>query len=226
MPGNPGLRERRPDAIAAVSKARDEQYLDELTASAKSWLPVVQELRPHHSWDNVVRVLARGGQDWTIERLRRASHRMVRAQLADPQIIARSPHRPPSDHLMQVVAAIAIAHPGLSLRAIAAELDLMGDALPEMVASGRRRPSAICSTRHFASASLRANAGTELTCHAGAAASQPEPRSHRAACRKAPVSGEGFRHQAEQVRLPRACRPWGRTELLSTLRPGRDGAWI
>ncbi len=72
-------------------------------------------------------VLNRRGQDWTVERLRRAAHRMVRAQRADPEIIARSPRRPPSDHLMKVVAAISIAHPGLSLRGIAAELEKMGE---------------------------------------------------------------------------------------------------
>jgi len=37
LPGNPGLRERRPEAIKAVSKARAKRYLDELIASAQTW---------------------------------------------------------------------------------------------------------------------------------------------------------------------------------------------
>ncbi|HEV7309979.1 recombinase family protein [Ensifer sp.] len=126
-PGNPGLRERRPEAIKAVSKARDKLYLDELMASAQKWLPMVRQLRPQHSWDNVVEVLNRRGQDWTVERIRRAVHRLVREKLADQDLLTRSPRRPPEDHLMKLVAAIAIADPGLSLRQIAAQLDQIGE---------------------------------------------------------------------------------------------------
>jgi DNA invertase Pin-like site-specific DNA recombinase len=39
LPGNPGLRERPPEAIKSVSKARAKRYLDELIASAQTWLP-------------------------------------------------------------------------------------------------------------------------------------------------------------------------------------------
>ncbi|MGM4915438.1 recombinase family protein [Rhizobium ruizarguesonis] len=127
LPGNPGLRERRPEAIKAVSKAREKLYLDELIASAQTWLPTVRQLRPQHSWDNVVRVLNRRGHDWTVERLRRAVHRMVREKLAEKELLTRSPRRAPEDHLMKLVAAIAIADPGLSLRDIAAQLDQMGE---------------------------------------------------------------------------------------------------
>jgi DNA invertase Pin-like site-specific DNA recombinase len=127
LPGNPGLRERRPEAIKAVSKARDKLYLDELISSVHTWLPMVRQLRPQHSWDNVVRVLNRRGNDWTAERLRRAVHRMVREKLADPELLARSPRRAPEDQLMKLVAAIAIADPGLSLRDIATELDRIGE---------------------------------------------------------------------------------------------------
>ncbi len=125
--GNPGLRERRPEAIRAAAAARNQTYLDELTMSAQTWLPTVEQLRPKHSWDNVVRVLNRKGQDWTVERLRRAVHRMVREKLADPALLARSPRRPPEDHCMKLVAAIAIADPTLSLRDIAGQLDQMGE---------------------------------------------------------------------------------------------------
>lgn len=127
MPGNPGLRERRPEAIKAVSTARRKLYLNELVSSAQTWLPTVRQLRPQHSWDNVVRVLNRRGQAWTVERLRRAVHRMVGEKLAEPGLLARSPRRAPEDHLMKLVAAIAIADPGLSLRDIAAQLDRMGE---------------------------------------------------------------------------------------------------
>ena len=127
LPGNPGLRERRPEAIKAVSKAREKLYLGDLIASAQTWLPTVRQLRPKHSWDNVARVLNRQGHDWTVERLRRAVHRMVREKLADPEILVRAPRRAPEDHLLKLVAAIAIADPRLSLRGIASQLDQMGE---------------------------------------------------------------------------------------------------
>ena len=144
LAGNPGLRDRRPDAIKALSRARDKIYLDELMTSAESWLPTVQQLRPDHSWDNIVRVLNRRGMDWTTERLRRAVHRLAREKLADPGLLVRSPRRGPQDRLMTLISAIALADPGLSLRGIAAQLDLLGE---KPIRGGRKwQPS---SVRHF-----------------------------------------------------------------------------
>jgi len=127
LPGNPGLRERRPDAIEAASKAREKVYIEGLNASLETWLPVVRQLRPKHSWDNVVDVLNRRGQEWTVERLRRAVHRLVRERLVEKELLERSPRRAPEDHLMKKVAAITIADPSLSLRDIASELEKMGE---------------------------------------------------------------------------------------------------
>jgi DNA invertase Pin-like site-specific DNA recombinase len=125
LAGNPGLRERRPEAVRAVSAARGRAYLDELIASAQTWLPTVRQLRPQHNWDDIVRILNRKGHDWTAERLRRAVQRMVREKLVESDLIKRSPRRRPEDHLMRLVAGIAIADPDLSLRDIAAQLDRM-----------------------------------------------------------------------------------------------------
>jgi len=125
LAGNPGLRERRPEAVRAVSAARGRAYLDELIASAQTWLPTVRQLRPQHNWDDIVRILNRKGHDWTAERLRRAVQRMVREKLVESDLIKRSPRRQPEDHLMRLVAEIAIADPDLSLRDIAAQLDRM-----------------------------------------------------------------------------------------------------
>jgi len=115
LAGNPGLRERRPDALRAISAARRRAYLDDLITSAQTWLPTVRRLRPQHSWDDVVRVLNRKGHDWTVERLRRAVHRLVRERMAEPALIKRAPRRPPEDRLMTLVAGIALADPDLTL---------------------------------------------------------------------------------------------------------------
>jgi DNA invertase Pin-like site-specific DNA recombinase len=130
LPGNPGLRERRPEAIRAVAAARGRVYLGDLIASAPTWLPTVQRMRPQHSWDDVVRVLNHRGQRWTIEKMRRAAHRLVRERMAEPHLIERSPRRPPEDRLMTLVAGIAIADPDRSLREIAAQLEQMRERTP------------------------------------------------------------------------------------------------
>ena len=141
LAGNPGLRERRPEAVRAVSAARGRAYLDELIVSAQTWLPTVRQLRPQHSWDDVVRILNRKGHDWTVERLRRAVQRMVREKLVEPELIKRAPRRQPEDHLMRLVAGIAIADPDLSLRDIAAQLDQMHERPPR---GGRKwQPSSV-----------------------------------------------------------------------------------
>lgn len=114
LTGNLGLGERRSKAIRTISVARERAYLDELMASAQTWLPMVRQLRPQHSWDNVVRILNRRGHDWSVERLRRAVHRMVREKFAEPELLARSARRAPEDHLMKLVAAITIADPSRS----------------------------------------------------------------------------------------------------------------
>lgn len=139
--GNPGLRERRPEAIRAVSAARKRAYLEELLISAQTWLPAVRKLRPQHSWDDVVQILNHRGHDWTVERLRRAITRLVHEKLAEPELLARTPRRPPQDHLMRLVAGIAIADPDLSLREIAAQLDQMRERPPQ---GGRKwQPSSV-----------------------------------------------------------------------------------
>jgi DNA invertase Pin-like site-specific DNA recombinase len=130
LAGNPGLRERRPEAIRAAAAARQRVYVGDLIASASTWLPIVRRMRPQHSWDDVVRLLNHRGQSWTIEKLRRAVHRLVRERMAEPELLQRSPRRPPEDRLMTLVAGIAIADPDLSLREIAAQLERMRERTP------------------------------------------------------------------------------------------------
>jgi DNA invertase Pin-like site-specific DNA recombinase len=130
LPGNPGLRERRPEALEAAAAARRRVYLADLIASASTWLPLVRRLRPEHSWDDVVRVLNARGQRWTVERLRRAVRRLTQERLAEAELVRRAPRRPQEDRLMTLVASLAVADPGLSLRDLAAELERMRERAP------------------------------------------------------------------------------------------------
>lgn len=144
LPGNPGLRERRSEAIELAAAARRRGYISNLMGSASNWLPVVRRMRPQHSWQDVVRVLNDDQeQNWTVEKLRRAVHRLVSEKVAEPTLLDRSPRRPPEDRLMALVTGIALSNPELSLRDIAQQLDRMGQRPPR-------------GGRHWATSSVKA----------------------------------------------------------------------
>ncbi|MGO4574112.1 recombinase family protein [Microvirga sp. 2TAF3] len=128
--GNPGVRERRPEALRRISLAREKTYVDQLISSAETWLPTVRRMRPGHSWEDVVHILNSRGQSWTVERLRRAVRVLVAQRMSDPVLLKRSPRRSPDDRLMTLIAAIAIADPTLSLRDIGVQLEAMRERTP------------------------------------------------------------------------------------------------
>jgi hypothetical protein len=129
-PGNPGMRERRPDAIRKIALAREKVYLDELIAGADRWMPTVRRMRPHQPWEDVVRVLGDSGQSWTVARLRRAVGKLVSQHMADPALLRPAARKNPEDRLMTLIAGIAMTDPRLSLREIGAQLERMRERTP------------------------------------------------------------------------------------------------
>ncbi|MDQ0562999.1 DNA invertase Pin-like site-specific DNA recombinase [Rhizobium mesoamericanum] len=130
MPGNPGIREKRPEALARMTAAQKAAYGDRIQASANQWLPTVRRMRPDHTWDDIARVLKQRGLDWTPERLRRAVKWMVAERMADPALLKKSPPRLPEDRLMTLVAGIHSSNPDLTLREIAAQLERLHERTP------------------------------------------------------------------------------------------------
>ncbi|WP_114948826.1 recombinase family protein [Microvirga calopogonii] len=129
-PGNPGMRKRQPEAIRKIALAREKVFLDELIASADRWMPTVRRMRPHHPWEDVVRVLGDSGQSWTVARLRRAVGKLVSQHMADPTLLRPAPRKNPEDRLMTLIAGIAMTDPSLSLRDIGAQLERMRERTP------------------------------------------------------------------------------------------------
>lgn len=129
-PGNPGLRERRPDAIRKVIAARDHGYVESLVTSVDAWLPTVRMMRPDRSWRDVVRTLNAKGQRWTIDRLQRSVKRMVNEGLADPLLLGRAPPRQQDRRLITLIGGIAGANKDLSLAKIATQLERMRERAP------------------------------------------------------------------------------------------------
>lgn len=127
LPGNPGLRERRPETLQKVSAARDKTYIAALLSSMDTWLPTVRRMRPDHPWEDVVRVLntKRPARLWTVERLRRAVRRLVKEHLGEPYLIERARRKPSEDRLMTLVVGISMANPEMTLRDIASQLEVM-----------------------------------------------------------------------------------------------------
>lgn len=129
-PGNPGIRERRPDVLARITVAQKAAYGDRIQATADQWLPTVRRMRPDHTWDDIARVLRQRGLDWTPERLRRAVKWMVAEGMADVALLKKSPPRLPEDRLMTLVAGIHSSNPELTLREIANQLERLHERTP------------------------------------------------------------------------------------------------
>ncbi|MFC5387601.1 recombinase family protein [Aquamicrobium segne] len=130
LPGNPGIRERRPEALAKMRAAQKAAYGIRIQATANQWLPTVRRLRPDHTWDDIARILKQRGLDWTPERLRRAVKWMVAEGMADAALLRKSPPRLPEDRLMTLVAGIHSSNPGLTLREIASQLERLHERTP------------------------------------------------------------------------------------------------
>jgi DNA invertase Pin-like site-specific DNA recombinase len=130
LPGNPGIRERRPEALAKITAAQKAAYGARIQATASQWLPVVRRMRPDHTWDDIARFLKNRGFDWTPERLRRAVKWMVAEGMADKELLRKSRPRPPEDRLMTLVAGIHASNPELTLREIANQLERLHERTP------------------------------------------------------------------------------------------------
>jgi len=130
LPGNPGIRERRPEALAKMTAAQKAAYGARIQATANQWLPTVRRLRPDHTWDDIAHVLKQRGLNWTPERLRRAVKWMVAEGMADEALLRKSPPRLPEDRLMTLVAGIHSSNPGLTLREIAGQLERLHERTP------------------------------------------------------------------------------------------------
>ncbi|WP_426137362.1 recombinase family protein [Phyllobacterium sp. SL163] len=130
LPGNPGIREKRPDALAKMVAMQKAAYGYRIQASADQWLPTVRRMRPDHTWDDIARLLNQRGLRWTPERLRRAVKWMVTDHMADPALLRKSPPRPPEDRLMTLVASIHSSNPALTLREIALQLERLHERTP------------------------------------------------------------------------------------------------
>ncbi|CAN7705026.1 recombinase family protein (plasmid) [Aminobacter sp. NyZ550] len=129
-PGNPGIREHRPEALAKMTAAQKAAYGARVQATANQWLSTVRRLRPDHTWDDIARVLKQRGVDLTPERLRRAVKWMVAEGMAEAELLKKSPPRLPEDRLMTLVAGIHSSNPALSLREIAGQLERLHERTP------------------------------------------------------------------------------------------------
>ncbi|MDN5925555.1 MAG: recombinase family protein [Hyphomicrobiales bacterium] len=130
LPGNPGVRERRPEALAKMTATQKAAYGARVQATLNQWLPTVRRMRPDHTWDDIARVLKQRDLNWTPERLRRAVKWLVSEHLADPALLKKSPPRLPEDRLMTLVAGIHASNPDLTLREIAAQLERLHERTP------------------------------------------------------------------------------------------------
>jgi DNA invertase Pin-like site-specific DNA recombinase len=105
-PGNPGVRERRPRALAKIAKTKAENYDAEVAASAPSWLPIVKALRPRHSWEEITRITnasPRVSQQFTHDRLQRFSKVAVSHGMLHHAVLKKTRQASPAARLAMLV---------------------------------------------------------------------------------------------------------------------------
>jgi DNA invertase Pin-like site-specific DNA recombinase len=49
LPGNPGIRERRPEVLAKMTASQKAVYSARVQATVNQWLPTVRRMRPDHT---------------------------------------------------------------------------------------------------------------------------------------------------------------------------------
>ena len=126
--GNPGVRAGNPTAIAKIVKAMDETYVTRLIDGMETFMPTVRKMRPGKPWSDVAGAVSQAtGTSWTVKRLRKSVRRLVAEGQVDRSLMGRSvrPRRRRSDELAVLVQGIAMANPGMSLRAIGGQLEAM-----------------------------------------------------------------------------------------------------
>lgn len=130
--GNPKLRARDPEALKALSRARDDLFFNEINASGEEWVPVVRRLRPQSSWETVAEAINRQNpaRPWTADRVKRATKRFVRDGFLEQSLLARAPKAQPSDRLCAIVAGMVNADPKITLKRIGEGLERMRERTP------------------------------------------------------------------------------------------------
>lgn len=125
--GNPLLKAKDATAIERCRTARIERYERHLSTTLETWLPVVQRLRPDHSWTDVARILGTG---WSADKVRRAAAWSISNGHADKTILTRAPQRDTAGRLLIIAEAIQRANPTLSLREIGRQLEALRERTP------------------------------------------------------------------------------------------------
>jgi DNA invertase Pin-like site-specific DNA recombinase len=136
--GNPKLRAGDRDAIRRITDAKTRAYFDRLNRTAEIWLPIVENMRPAHRWQDVVRVLNANHDrpngpplpSWTVEKLQRAVKRFVAEGLADPALLQPAGRKVSSERLVTLVAGVRRANPEMTLPEIGAQLEAMYERTP------------------------------------------------------------------------------------------------
>jgi DNA invertase Pin-like site-specific DNA recombinase len=132
--GNPALRARDPQAIKALSAARQDHYMQSLIDSAADWVPVVKANRPALTWDQVTTLVNRGLPDgkphWSKERLMRAARFFVRDNLLPKEVLGRAKPSLNADRIggldpVFVLAGLKTRSPKMTLKDLAASLEGM-----------------------------------------------------------------------------------------------------
>lgn len=129
--GNPRLRAGDPEMIRKIRLSRDAAHRTAILSKMDIWLPIVERMRPSESWVRVAAEVSRAlRQTWTVERLRRTMHRLVKEGSVDARLMGRAEPRYTSNPIVEAVAFMVASYPGDTLADIGERLISAGYSPP------------------------------------------------------------------------------------------------
>lgn len=96
-------------------------------------LSSLRQFQPRRPWENIVRIINSrhpGAKPWTVERLRRATARFVKGGLPARSVLNCASPAQKDDRIPAIIAGIESSAPGMTLKQIAAQLEVMQEPAP------------------------------------------------------------------------------------------------
>lgn len=149
--GNPGLRDRNPEALRTLRLARHDSYMERLNQRAEEWVPLVRRLRPEMPWQDLVRIVNAPlppDRHWNQQKLLRAARAYVADGFLPATVLGRASTRAADDRLPAIIAGIKSTDPTITLQAICTRLEAMREPTPR--GRSKWQPSSVQTLLHRA----------------------------------------------------------------------------
>lgn len=134
--GNPALKSRDPEGLKRLKDARNARSRRELMADAAVWLPVVLEMRPKASWEEVSAAIP--GLRIGPEALRRRVILLVKEGLAPDDVLRPCLSMTKEEEADRLQSIIRMLNNGMSRSAIGSRLSISQERVGQILSTVHR----------------------------------------------------------------------------------------